>query len=563
MEPTDPQLTFGRFLADVSARSGAQRAVVSDVGSYSYEELYRATRHLARALLGAGVAKGARVGLLMSNRPDWIVSAYAIGMVGGVIVPVNTFAEAAEQDHILRHGDVSLLLLQSRLLKHDYVGDLCARHDAIAKGTPHGLRVPALPQLRRVVCLDASGRKGGVEPWSDLLAEADDVSEDLLDEVVSEVEPSDDALIIYTSGTTAQPKGVLHTQRAAVLQAWRYRDFLAFDESDRVYTTYPFFWTAGIAMSIGGTFAAGGTLLLQEHFEPGAALEMIESERATAVHAWPHQQKALGEHPSAGARDLSAVRKVDMTSPLAKLAGLGKDEYSIGASYGLSETFTIASALPSNAPLEERRASSGIALPGMEIRIVHPETGEPLQSGEPGEVAVRGVTLMRGYYKVLPEQVLDSSGFFRTQDGGSLDADGRLHWTGRLGNMIKTGGANVSPVEIQELLESHTEVRVGVPVGIPHPTLGEIVVLCAVRTEGSDLSEADLRAWLRARLAVYKVPRRILFFDPGELSYTSNQKVQAGPLREAARARLEEEEAVIDGYGYAANSPSPAPGSES
>jgi acyl-CoA synthetase (AMP-forming)/AMP-acid ligase II len=553
MEPTDPRLTFGRFLADVSARSGKQRAVVSDVGTYTYDELHDASRHLARALIGAGVAKGARVGLLMSNRPDWIIAAYAIGMLGGVIVPVNTFAEAAEQDHILRHGDVSLLLLQSRLLKHDYVGDLSARHEGLAKGTPQKLRIPELPQLRRAVCLDASERRGGIEPWSDLLAQAHDVPEALLDEVISEVEPSDDALIIYTSGTTAQPKGVVHTQRAAVLQAWRYRDFLVFDESDRVYTTYPFFWTAGIAMSIGGTFAAGGTLLIQEHFEPGAALDLIESERATSVHAWPHQHKSLGEHPSAGERDLSAIRKVDMTSPLAKLAGLRQNVYGIGASYGLSETFTIASGIPSNAPLEERRDSSGVAWPGMEICIVDPESGEPLPVGEPGEVAVRGVTLMRGYYKVLPERVLDASGFFRTQDGGSLDAQGRLHWTGRLGNLIKTGGANVSPVEIQELLESHSEVRVGIAVGVPHPTLGEVVVLCAVRTEGSALSEDDLRDWLRARLAVYKVPRRILFFAPGDLSYTGNQKVQAGPLREAALARLEEEGAVIDGYGYAPN----------
>jgi acyl-CoA synthetase (AMP-forming)/AMP-acid ligase II len=467
---------------------------------------------------------------------------------------VNTFAEAAEQDYILRHGDVSLLLLQSRLLKHDYEGDLRARHEGLARGTPQRLRILALPQLRRVVCLDSGERRGGIEPWSDLLAQADDVPEALLDEVISEVEPSDDALIIYTSGTTAQPKGVLHSQRAAVLQAWRYRDFLVLDESDRVYTTYPFFWTAGIAMSIGGTFAAGGTLLLQEHFEPDAALDMIERERATSVHAWPHQQKALGEHPSSGDRDLSAMRKVDMTSPLAKLAGLSKDEYGIGASYGLSETFTIASALPSNAPVEERRGSSGVALPGMELCIVDPESGEPLPTGEPGEVTVRGVTLMRGYYKVLPERVLDPSGFFHTQDGGSLDAAGRLHWTGRLGNLIKTGGANVSPVEIQELLESHTEVRVGIAVGIPHPTLGEVVVLCAVRTDGSALSEDDLRAWLRARLAVYKVPRRIFFFAPGDLSYTGNQKVQAGPLREAALARLEEEGVVIDGYGYAPNS---------
>ena len=217
MELTDSRLTLGRFLATVCARRPDHPAVVSDVGRYTYAELHEAARRLARGLVGAGVVKGARVAVLMSNRPDWIIAAYAIGMLGGVVVPVNTFAEASEQDHILRHGDASLLLLQSRLLKHEYLNDLCARHPEIGEGVPGRLRVPALPQLRRVVCLDAAETPPGVERWSSLLALGDDVSEALLDELVAEVEPSDDAFIIYTSGTTAQPKGVLHTQRAAAL----------------------------------------------------------------------------------------------------------------------------------------------------------------------------------------------------------------------------------------------------------------------------------------------------------------------------------------------------------
>jgi acyl-CoA synthetase (AMP-forming)/AMP-acid ligase II len=162
------------------------------------------------------------------------------------------------------------------------------------------------------------------------------------------------------------------------------------------------------------------------------------------------------------------------------------------------------------------------------------------------------VTLMRGYYKVTPESVFDADGYFRTQDGGSLDAEGHLHWTGRLSNLIKTGGANVSPVEIEEALEKHPALKVAAVVGVPHPTLGEIVVLCAVPVSGARIDEAELRAWLRERLAAYKVPRRVLVFREGELSYTGNQKVQVAPLREAARKRLEEEGAEIEGYRYGA-----------
>jgi fatty-acyl-CoA synthase len=550
MDPSDPRLTFARFLADAAAQHADRVAVVSDGGSLTYRELEARVRELARALIGAGVVKGARVAIWIANSPEWIVAAYALGSIGAVVVPVNTFASAAERDHILRHSDASLLLLQPALGKHRFLDDLLAGHPELANGPAGRLRSLALPQLRRVFCLGPDAPRGGVEPWSALLASARDVPDALLDAVSAEVEPSDDALIIYTSGTTAKAKGVLHTQRAAVLQGHRFADFCRYTPDDRVYTTYPFFWTAGIAMSIGGTFAAGARLLVQEVFEPGAALEMIERERATALHAWPHQQSALAEHPSAAGRDVTSLVKLDSHSPVAALAGVEKDVYGVGASYGLSETFAICCAIPADSSSEQRKACNGVPWPGMSLRIVDPASGAPLPAGAEGEITVKGVSLMRGYYKVAPEQVLDADGYFHTQDGGSLDADGALHWTGRLSNLIKTGGANVSPIEIQELLETYPGLRLGIPVGIEHPTLGEVVVLCAVAVEGAAIDEEMLRTWLRERLAAYKVPRRVLFFRADELAYTGNQKVQVEPLRAAALRRLRDERAEIHGFRY-------------
>jgi fatty-acyl-CoA synthase len=546
----DARHTFGRFLTEVAARHGDRRAVVGAGRSLTYLALESESRALARALIAAGVVKGARVALLMANRPEWIVSAFAVGMVGGVLVPVNTFAGRDERDYILRHSDASALLMQPSLRRQAFLDDLLDAHPEIEGGAPGRLAVRALPQLRRVVSLDLEAPRGGVETWDGLLARGDEVPDGLLDALGDEVVPSDDGLVIYTSGTTAHPKGVLHTQRAAVLQGWRFADMLRFTPEDRLYTTYPFFWTAGIAMSIGGALAAGACLLLDEVFEPGAALDVIEAERATAVHAWPHQHRALGEHDSAPRRDLSSLRKIDFSSPLAKLAGIAKDEYGPGASYGLSETFTIASGLPADAPPEMRSGSSGVPWPGMQLRIVDPETGREVEPGAEGEIAVKGVTLMRGYYKVAPENVFDADGFFRTRDAGSIDAAGHLHWTGRLSNLIKTGGANVSPVEIQRLLEQHPRVKVGIPVGIDHPTLGEALVLCAVPVEGERIDEEEIRGWLRERLAAYKVPRRVLAFRPDELSYTGSQKVQVEPLRAAALARLVEERSEIAGHRY-------------
>jgi fatty-acyl-CoA synthase len=548
-----PRLTAAGFLDDVARRHAGRVALrfPDEKVELRYEELRAAARALARGLVGAGVVKGARVGLLLGNRPEWAVGWLAAGLVGAVVVPINTFGTQDELDYVLRHADVSMLLLQPALASHRYLEELCARHPELARGTPGRLRCPALPSLRRVCALGAARAPGGIERWDDLLALGADVSEELLEGLAAEVAPSDDALVIYTSGTTERPKGIVHLQRTPILQSLRFADAMRLGADDRVFTSQPFFWTAGIAMSLGATLAAGACLVLQEVFEPGRALELIESERITTIHAWPHQEKALGAHPDAPRRDVSCVRKVRFSSPLARLAGLTEDRWGIDASYGLSETFTIASALPADTPAELRAGSSGRALPGVTLRIVDPASGAPRPAGAHGEIAVRGPTLMRGYHKVDPELAFDEAGFFRTQDGGSLDADGQLHWTGRLSGLVKTGGANVSPVEVEAALRGYPALRAALAVGVPHPTLGEALVLCAVPSDGAAPDPDALRAYLRERLAPYKVPRVVLFFRPDELAYTGNQKIQAGPLRDAALARLRAERVEIAGHVYA------------
>jgi acyl-CoA synthetase (AMP-forming)/AMP-acid ligase II len=335
-----------------------------------------------------------------------------------------------------------------------------------------------------------------------------------------------------------------------VIQSWRFAELLGLNPEDIVYTAQPLFWTAGISMSLGATLAAGAKLLLQEIFSPETALDCIEAERATTVHAWPHQEKAMAEHPSAQGRDLSPVHRVEFNSPLAKLVGLEEDVWGIYASYGMSETFTLISALPASASAQERDSNSGRTLPGMEIRIVDPETGEPRGTGERGEIIVRGVTLMQGYWKVPLENVLDADGFFHTGDGGYIDAEGLLHWKGRLSGMIKTGGANVSPLEIEKAAADLPAVRAAIALGVPHPTLGEAVVLCIVPTVGNTVDEKVLRARLRERLAVYKVPRHVIVVAEADAPTTGTQKLRADALRTLALERMGAARIEIAGHIY-------------
>ncbi|MCH2169178.1 AMP-binding protein [Myxococcota bacterium] len=555
IESDDPRLTFGRFLEDLVASHSERAAIVFEGRTWTYAEFDREVRLLARGLMGSGVVKGSRVGILMSNRFEFAVCAFAIEMVGAVLVPVNTFANPEETDYILRHGDVSVLLMQDRLLRHEYLDGLLASHPEIESGIPGRLRVPSLPQLRRVFSLNLEEPRGGVETWSDLIAHGADVADELLTAACAEVESSDDGIIIYTSGTTANPKGVLHAQRSAVLQGRRFSELLRYEADDRVYTAYPFFWGAGLAMSLCGTLASGACLLLDEIFEPGSALKIMSEHGATALHAWVHQQSAIAEHPNAASTDLSKLIKVESSGPLGDLLGAKEDVYGVGSSYGLSETFTLASMLPADTSADIRHATSGRPLPGMVIRVVDPETGHPLPTGESGEIIVKGVTFMRGYYKVQPESYLDDEGFFHTADEGTLDEEGYLHFTGRLSNVIKTGGANVSPLEIERCVAGCPGVHDGVAVGMPHPLLGEVVVLGVSRNEGAEVDPEEVRSYLRARLSAYKIPKLVLVFEDDELQYTATQKVQVAPFREAVVQRIEREALEIEGHRYGVTAP--------
>ncbi len=549
-QPDESRLTMAAFIQDVCARHGDRIALKFEGRELSYARLGREVARVARGLVGAGVVKGARVGVWMANRPEWVIATYAAARIGAVVVPVNTFATSGERDYILRHGDVSLLMMQPELEgKRDFVAELLGDHPGLRDGTPGRLRLPALPALRRVFSIGASAR-GAIEPWSALEALGDDVDEALVDALSDEVVPSDEGVLIYTSGTTSNPKGVLHYTRAVAIQGYRFGELMGIGPGDLTVTAQPLFWTAGMAHSLGSHLGTGATLVLQETFDPAAVLRAAAEERASMIIAWPHQEKTMAEHPLARELDLSSVKRLEFGSPLARVLGIEKDEWGIYASFGMSETFTLMSGYAWSAT-PEQRSTHGPPLPGMQLRIVDPHSGETLAPGERGEILVRGVTFMAGYYKLDPESYVDAGGWFHTQDGGYLTDNGELRWTGRLSGMIKTGGANVSPLEIEKALDGCPGVSVGFAVGVPHPSLGEIVVLAAVPHPDAPPDEDTVRAYLRERLAPYKVPRRVLAFQRSELAFTGTQKVQLEPLRAAVLARLAAEAAEIAGHVYA------------
>ena len=498
-------LTLGGFLEEVAARSPSRPAIVFEGRTTTYAELREQARTIARALLANDVVPGTRVAVLMGNRPEWVASAFAVAMTGAVLVPVNTFYEPPELEYVLDHSGAELLLAQTSLAGHDYV----AMTGAVE-----------MARVRDVVWLDT-------ESWRTFLDAGRGVPDDVLDARIAAVDPGDDALVLYTSGTTARPKGVLHVHRAATIQSWRFARQLALDETDRVWSSYPYFWAAGICMVLGATLAAGGCLVMQERFEPGDALRLIDSERATTVFAWPHQLAELEDHADWKAHDFSSIRRGDSVSPFTRHPSVHDlPDWSPRSAFGTSETFTIISSTPANEPPEVREGHHGDILPGNIVRIVD------------DEITVKGPTLMRGYYGTDLDSCFDDDGFFHTGDAGYVDEQNRLHWTGRRTDMIKTGGANVSPVEVETELLYYPLLKAAVVVGVPHETLGEMVVLAAVAHEGAVVDEAAVREFLRGRVASYKIPRRVVFFDETDIELTGNAKIKTGELRDLVAKRL-------------------------
>jgi fatty-acyl-CoA synthase len=533
-EPGIGALTMGGLLAETVARHPGREALcfhgtdehgVQGTGEHvvrwSYAELEARARRFAKALAAAGVGKGTRVALLMGNRPEWVEAAFGVALAGGVLVPVNTLFEPPEIEHVLRHSDSAVLVYQERLAtSHRY-------HEQV-----RAMR-PVLPYLTTLVCI-------GTGSYDEFLLAGDEIDDDVFNGRAAAVSPYDDALVVYTSGSTGTPKGVLHAHRAAALQSWRFTRHLCLDPTLRVWSAFPFFWTAGYCMVMGATLAAGACLVLQELFEPAAALALLESERVTNPHSWPHQLAALENEPDWETRDLSAVTHVDSFTAFGRHPSvkIEEDSWSPRAAYGLTETFTIISSMPADTPPALREGHEGMILPGNVVRIVDADTGEEQPAGAPGEIRVKGPTLMKGYVKVAPEDVFDTDGFFATGDAGFVDDEGRLHWVGRTSDMIKTGGANVSPVEIDNELLRHPGLASALAVGVPHPTLGEIVVVCAVAQPGAVIDEDGVRAFLRGRLASYKLPRKVLFFAEDELVLTGNAKIRTDELRKLATERL-------------------------
>jgi len=529
--------TLPTRLDALASAYGEAPALIAANESVSFNQLATDARRIAAALARLGASKGTRIGLLMPNRPDWLRCAWGVWRLGAVLVPINTLYRGPELAHALRHADVTILIATSSFLNHDYAALLKSLCPEIDQG-PAPIRSAALPCLRHVV-LDGTTLPRAATRWSELArVEAGTAAwEDACSEVV---DASDDAAIFFTSGSTATPKGVVHTHRSMLQAADNVGDRLGLSADDRTWAYLPFFFNGGLVGVALATLARGGSVLLQEVFRADETLALLEQHGATALFAWPHQAEALIALPQFDARRLKLRKGPGANTKWA--AKLYRADHQAVATWGMTETGPMAASSRFDDPPARRAGSHGRAMPGLEIRIADPQSGAWLPPNVEGEICVCGTSVMRTYYKMNRGDCFDTDGFFHTGDCGRLDETGNLHFLGRLRDVIKTAGVNVAAAEVEAALLAHPGVKVAHVVPVPHPTRGENIAAFVVPSAAGcrqDELEKNLMDHCRATLASYKVPRHLFFRGEEELPILGSGKVDRQALRSQAAELVE------------------------
>jgi acyl-CoA synthetase (AMP-forming)/AMP-acid ligase II len=418
------------------------------------------------------------------------------------------------------------------MLSNDYLERLASFAPSLAQQRPGALFARELPALRAVAVWGDAGEHAFAQPVAELEAAGAGapVDDAFLAALEDEVAAADPAIIIYSSGSTADPKGAIHSHGTLVRHPFNLSQFRDLRGDDRVFTPMPFFWVGGLVFSLLATAQVGACILCEEFFEPGKTLDLLERERATIAMGWPHYSKAMAEHPSIATRDLSAVRGGNLWAVLPASAR-PRDPELRPNSLGMTETCGPHTFDVMETTLPERlRGSFGHSVPGVEHKVVDPETGATLPPGTSGELCVRGYSVMQGLHKVEREQTFDRDGYYHTGDGGRFDAEGHLFFEARLGDLIKTAGANVAPREVEVLCEAMPEVSSAFVVGVADATRGQNVAAAIVLVPGAQLDAATCRERLAKDLSAYKLPRHVFFAAKEELPFTDSGKIDKRKL---------------------------------
>ena len=532
-----PKYTLGSLPQRAARRWGAREALAFQGRRWSFDELSAGLDRLARGLIGLGVTPGEKVALWMVNRPEFIEAMFAVLKIGAVLVPINTRFRTDDVAYVLGQSDATTLVIAERSGPIDYLAMVRELVPSLAGGAA---REPRFPHLRRVISVGDRPRAETLS-WRGVQAAGDGIGADALAARAEAIDPDGIAFFFYTSGTTGFPKGAMHDH--AIIRNVTDRAFrMAITPADVIMMYLPLFHAFGFTEGPLMSMVTGARQVLTETFDPAESLALVEQERATILHGFDLHFKELMEAHERFPRDVSSVRTGILASgmsssvPIARKARRMLGRFLSG--YGMSE-FGVGAALSALDSTEEQcTEASGYPAPGYEIRVVDPQSGRDEPPEVPGEILVRSYMTMRGYYGKPAEtaQALDRDGWVHTGDMGIIRADGHLRFMGRYKDMLKIGGENVDPMEVEAFLMSHAAINLAAVVSFPDPRLAEIAVAFVKREAGCAITDTEVLAHCRGRIASFKIPRHVIFVD--DFPMTSSGKIQKVKLREEALRRI-------------------------
>ncbi len=536
--------TVGDLLDETAERFREREAVVyPELGiRWSWSEFQRQCNRAAKGFMRLGLEKGHHLSIWATNLPEWLITQFATGKMGAVMITVNTQYRTRELEYLLRQSDTETLILMEGFRGNSYLDMLYEICPELAHSRPGELRSARLPRLRNVIFIGKE-RKPGMFLWEDILAMGDEVSDEELQRRQASLHPDDVINMQYTSGTTGFPKGVMLSHYNIVNNARNVAECMKLTHEDRLCIPVPFFHCFGCVMGTLACANTGATMVPVIAFDPLKVLQAVDQERCTALHGVPTMFIAELNHPDFHRFDLSSLRTGIMAGSNCPIEVMKRVVGEMGAreitiAYGQTESSPVITQTRTDDPLELRVSTVGRTLPNVETKIVDPVTGEEVPPGVQGELCTRGYHVMKGYYN-MPEataEAIDEEGWLHTGDLAVMDENGYFRITGRLKDMIIRGGENIYPREIEELLYTHPKIQDVQITGVPDEKYGEQVAAFIRVQEGETLTPEEVRSFCEGKIARYKIPRYVFLVD--EYPMTASGKIQKFRLREMAVREL-------------------------
>lgn len=533
------EITIGGLLKETASKYPDNRALVyPEFGiSQSYRDFSASCAAVAKGFMALGVRKGDHVSVWTTNLPQWVYMQFGLGMIGAVLVTVNTNYKSHELEYILRQSDSTTLVLMDKYRDTSYFDTANEVVPELAAQQPGKTSSAKLPGLKNVVYIGERASTPGMFSFGQVVKMGEAVSDAALEERMNSCDSRDVINMQYTSGTTGFPKGVMLTHYNIVNNARMVGDVMGLSEKDSLLIHVPLFHCFGCVMSTLNGVYHGSTMVVMESFDPLASLKAIHAERCTAINGVPTMFIAMLAHPDFDKYDTKSLRTGIMAGAPCPIEVMNQVRTrmhcpEVVIAFGQTECSPVMTMTRRDDPVELRVSTVGRLLPDIEGRIVNPDTGEDVPFGVQGEIVTRSACVMKGYYKMPDEtaKAVDSDGWLHTGDLGEVDENGYFKVTGRIKDMIIRGGENIYPRELEEFLYTNPKVNDVHVVGIPDKKYGEQVLAAIQLKEGMSATVEEFIEFCQGKIARHKIPKYWEFVNTFPM--TASGKVQKYKLRE-------------------------------